>query len=86
MQALPIALAFAARQSAPLRRLSPLCTAAGGLQNGVHPAAGGSDAGAACGRCRVMVMLQRLVARVHAAHAPRMPPPLALQLVGGLQV
>jgi hypothetical protein len=34
----------------------------------------------------VVVMLQRLVARLHAAHAARMPPAAALQLVGVLQV
>ncbi len=34
----------------------------------------------------MVVMLQRLVSRVHEAHGPTMPPPLALQLVGVLQV
>jgi hypothetical protein len=34
----------------------------------------------------VVVMLQRLVARLHAAHAAHMPPAAALQLVGVLQV
>lgn len=58
---------------------------AGGLQNGVGPR-GGADAAALRRRCRVLLQLQRLVARVHERHAPRMPAPLALQLVGVLQV
>lgn len=58
---------------------------AGGLQNGVGPQ-GGAEAAALRRRCRVLLQLQRLVARVHERHAPRMPAPLALQLVGVLQV
>ena len=57
---------------------------AGGLQNGVGPQ-GGGEAAALRRRCRVLLQLQRLVARVHDRHAPRMPAPLALQLVGVLQ-
>lgn len=57
-------------------------TANGGI---THSASTGPQKGAR-GRCRVVVMLQRLVARVHEAHGPAMPPPLALQLVGVLQV
>ena len=34
----------------------------------------------------VMVLMQRLIAAVHAECTGRMPPPLALQLLGVLQV
>lgn len=59
--------------------------ATGDLPNGTAGITTASAA-AACGRCRVVVMLQRLVARLHAAHAERMPPAAALQLVSVLQV
>lgn len=60
---------------------------AGDLPNGTPAGASPTAAAAAArGRCRAVVMLQRLVGRLHEAHAARMPPPLALQLVGVLQV
>ena len=64
---------------------SACCFIAGDLPNGTA-SSGAAPAAAARGRCRVVVMLQRLVARLHAAHAARMPPAAALQLVGVLQV
>ena len=58
---------------------------AGDLPNGTA-GSGTASAAAVRGRCRVVVMLQRLVARLHTAHAAQMPPAAALQLVGVLQV
>ena len=69
------------------RRLSHAFASVGVQLNGIVPAAQqDARAGAARGRCRVVIMLQRLVGRVHEVHFEQMPPPLAVQLVSALQV